>query len=273
MKSSSELFKQGIDNAYKEIKPSNNTVMDANRYKRMFKEDEKLKGGKSDKMSLEDLVKKHSNRKNRESIKKQVLRQLKKGINIESEHTDDRKIAKEIAMDHIYEDMLYYDKLKNESLIRGKINPGVADKIVNGFKLEKPISKLFSIKKTETKEATSTTASGSFETLFSGEEPEKVEATEATSSTSVGGYQTTDIWAKSMDKKNWRGKSKTQIPGGSFVSVKKKCKKFPYCNQGDINSVNIFENESVNNAIKNVASKLNISEEVVKFIVKKELGK
>jgi len=36
------------------------------------------------------------------------------------------------------------------------------------------------------------------------------------------------MWAK--DRDNWRGKIKTW-KGGKFVSVKPKCKKYPYCNQ------------------------------------------
>jgi len=101
----------------------------------------------------------------------------------------------------------------------------------------------------------------------------KVEATEATGSGSVGAYETPAAWAKSTGKKDWRGKSKTQIPGGSFVSVKKKCKKFPYCNQGDINALNIFQEESVKEAIKNVSDKLNISENVIKAILDYEYEK
>lgn len=38
--------------------------------------------------------------------------QLDKGINIELEHTNDRKIAEEIAMDHLVEDPKYYNKLE-----------------------------------------------------------------------------------------------------------------------------------------------------------------
>jgi len=36
---------------------------------------------------------------------------LRKGIEVEFEHTNDREIAKEIAMDHLTEDPEYYDKL------------------------------------------------------------------------------------------------------------------------------------------------------------------
>ena len=95
----------------------------------------------------------------------------------------------------------------------------------------------------------------------------KVEATEATGSGSSGQYGTTAAWAKSTSKKDWRGKSKPQIPGGKFVQVKKKCKKFPYCNQGDIKALKIFENEKVKNAIKNISERHNISENVIKTII------
>ncbi len=37
--------------------------------------------------------------------------QLKKGIKIELEHTNDEDVAKEIAMDHLAEDPEYYTKL------------------------------------------------------------------------------------------------------------------------------------------------------------------
>lgn len=122
-----------------------------------------------------------------------------------------------------------------------------------------------------TKEATSTGSAGSYEPLFSGEEPKKVEAKEATTSASVGAYETPAAWAKSTSKKDWRGKSKTQIPGGSFVSVKKKCKNFPYCNQGDIKSLKIYENEIIKESINNVAKNLGINENVIKSIIQYEL--
>lgn len=37
---------------------------------------------------------------------------LAKGVKVEMEHTNDRKIATEIAMDHLTEDPNYYDKLE-----------------------------------------------------------------------------------------------------------------------------------------------------------------
>jgi hypothetical protein len=145
--------------------------------------------------------------------------------------------------------------------------------------------------KIETKEATGSGSSGGFsgpiafkdsdfvrrsfkETPKLKEETtEKVEATEATGSGSVGGYSSPSMWAKSTKKKDWGPSRKTQIPGGNFVSVKKKCSKFPYCNKGDINALNISKNESVKEAIKNVAKKLNISESTIMTILEYEYEK
>lgn len=101
----------------------------------------------------------------------------------------------------------------------------------------------------------------------------KVEATEATGAGSSGQYSTTAAWAKSTSKKDWMGKSKPQIPGGKFVQVKKKCKKFPYCNQGDIKALKIYENETVKKVIKNISEKHNISENVIKSIISYEYEK
>lgn len=42
----------------------------------------------------------------------QIEDQLKKGMSVELEHTDDEKLAREIAMDHLVEDPRYYDKLE-----------------------------------------------------------------------------------------------------------------------------------------------------------------
>jgi hypothetical protein len=138
-------------------------------------------------------------------------------------------------------------------------------------------------KKSETKEATGTGgASGAFEAPLGfknskfversfAETPRKAETKEATGSGSSGSYETPAAWAKSTKKKDWRGKSKTQIPGGKFVTVKKKCKSFPYCNQGDIKALKIYENEVVKKVIKKISSEHNISENVIKAIIQYEI--
>jgi hypothetical protein len=60
---------------------------------------------------------------------------------------------------------------------------------------------------------------------------EEEELDEATSVASVGGqYITPKFWAKG--KGNWRNRVKKAYPGGKFVNIKKKCKNYPYCDQG-----------------------------------------
>ena len=129
-------------------------------------------------------------------------------------------------------------------------------------------------KKKEAKEATGAGGSGQYSgPLFSGEEPKKVEATEATSSSSSGSYVTPAAWAKTTSKKDWRGKSKPQIPGGQFVTIKKKCKKFPYCNQGDIKALKLYENKIVKSVISKISKEHDISENVIKSIIQYEIEK
>ena len=67
---------------------------------------ENIPGGLAKNKSLEDIAKHHNIDVNT------VKKQLEKGIKTELEHTSNKNIAKEIAMDHIYEDPKYYDKLK-----------------------------------------------------------------------------------------------------------------------------------------------------------------
>ena len=67
---------------------------------------EKIPGGLAKGMTIKDLADHH--KVDVDTIKKA----LAKGIKVELEHTTDKAVAKEIAMDHVYEDLKYYDKLK-----------------------------------------------------------------------------------------------------------------------------------------------------------------
>jgi hypothetical protein len=55
--------------------------------------------------TLKDIAKKHD-----VSID-HLKSQLKKGINVEVEHTKNHSTAKKIAMDHLFEDPNYYNNL------------------------------------------------------------------------------------------------------------------------------------------------------------------
>jgi len=148
-------------------------------------------------------------------------------------------------------------------------------------------------KKKENKEATGAASAGQFSAPLFGETNEetycevckkhgsqckckqvtKKETKEATGSSGSGSYVTPAAWAKSTSKKDWRGKSKTQIPGGKFVTIKKKCKTFPYCNQGDIKALKLYENEMVKNVISKISKEQNINENVIKSIIQYEIEK
>jgi hypothetical protein len=60
--------------------------------------------------TVEELMAKHR------VTKEYVLKQLDKGIKVEKEHTGDRLLAREIALDHLSEDPNYYTKLDNANL-------------------------------------------------------------------------------------------------------------------------------------------------------------
>jgi hypothetical protein len=107
--------------------------------------------------------------------------------------------------------------------------------------------------------------------------PKKVEAKEMTSTSSTGVYDANSFQDINMkgNTKTGQGRSwnKTQIPGGAFVSVKEKCKTFPYCNQGDINALDIKKprrkrkKKNLQEAIENVSKKTGMSEEEIKLIL------
>jgi hypothetical protein len=98
-----------------------------------------IKGGKADKMSAEEIAKKFN-----VSVDK-IKAQIKKGVDIEIEHTGDKEKATEIAMDHLTEFPDYYDRLekmenkakkelkfKNESLVKKLVRKYLKES-VNSF--------------------------------------------------------------------------------------------------------------------------------------------
>ena len=71
---------------------------------------EKIKGGLADNMTLKDIAKKHK-------VKMEDLyKEFKMGVKVEFEHTKDKDKAKEIAKDHLYENPKYYSKLISAGL-------------------------------------------------------------------------------------------------------------------------------------------------------------
>jgi len=232
-------------------------------------------------------------------------------------------VAKKIAMDHLFEDLDYYEKLKkieskeatgsgssggyegplftsNKENLDEIMKVGEYEKAEDVLKMVKDYDKdlyrhlLFKMTDAyaESFQGVSDLVSGSkkvpdeikekikkmSEDLIEKEQSskkkkkgKKIETKEATGSGSSGSYETPAAWAKSTTKKDWRGKRKTQLPGGKFVTIKNKCKKFPYCNQGDIKALKIYESERVNNIIKQVSEEYNVPVNVIKSVIQNEI--
>jgi hypothetical protein len=63
-------------------------------------------------------------------------------------------------------------------------------------------------------------------------------------------------------------------PGGVFVKVKEKCKKYPYCNQGNTGALEfIKENETIKNAITEASKKYGIPYKEIEKIVINDISK
>ncbi len=69
-------------------------------------DNDKLKGGKADKLTPKDISDKF-----KVDITK-INKEIELGVNIELEHTDSKKLAKEITLDHLIEMPDYYTRLK-----------------------------------------------------------------------------------------------------------------------------------------------------------------
>jgi hypothetical protein len=67
---------------------------------------DELPGGLADDKSLQDIANKHG------APLELIQLMFKWGTDVEMEHTNDPALAKEIAMDHLMEDPIYYKKLK-----------------------------------------------------------------------------------------------------------------------------------------------------------------
>jgi hypothetical protein len=78
--------------------------------KKKVSEADAIKGGKADKLSLEDILKKHTTAGWKGTLV-DLKKQEKVGIKVELEHTDDHTLAAEIVRDHLEELPTYYDHL------------------------------------------------------------------------------------------------------------------------------------------------------------------
>lgn len=86
-----------------------------------------IPGGKSEGKTLVDIAKKYAgDYYDYRNLLPVVKDQIKKGIKVEMEHTSDVSTAAEIARDHIWEDLHYYDKLSKAKLEENLLMEGGA---------------------------------------------------------------------------------------------------------------------------------------------------
>ena len=220
-----------------------------------------LKGGVSDNKTLVQIAKKHDakNYYHIDNMVQSLNRQLEIGIKVEMEHVDDEEKAKEIAMDHLWEDPTYYTKLKKMETkeMTGADSAGAFSAPAFGGK-KTVVNKIHNMnEEEELDEITDASSSGAYDVpLFGGSKGRK-------NPLSIGGPDTIYKGRAVKDKKfpKWGG------PGGKFVKIKDKCKKYPYCTQGDMSALELLESEEIKSAIEETAKKYGLSTKEVSNLV------
>lgn len=132
--------------------------------------------------------------------------------------------------------------------------------------IKRPISKINNSpinEEEEVDEATDASSSGAFDVPLFGKttkggrrDPLKIDGPK-----SIG--QSRAVRDKKFPK--WGG------PKGVYIKVKEKCKKFPYCNQGDINAIELLEIEGLKETITESSKKYGIPYKEIEKIVLNEI--
>lgn len=169
--------------------------------------------------------------------------------------------------------------VKNKKLQRNQIKKRIIELLKDGEDLKDFLKSILDVigykKNGETKEGMGAASAGGYSQPLFGEDLEKVEAKEGMGSSASGAYSTPSFLAKSKKKKDWRGLSDKfrVMPGAKFVKIKDKCKKFPYCNQGDIKALKLFENETLKKTINKISNDMDLHQDIIKEIIYMELVK
>lgn len=240
-----------------------------------------------------------------------AINMKKKGIEPKEEVSGNKEIDKKL--DSNQQDMVYgiVDIIKK---IKDKNNRmSVANDMIKKFKEENikfDYNEFLNMcecgKEVETKESMGAGGSGSFEgPVFSNVvlkkdihkfhnsnlKEQQEEVGEATDASSSGGYDIPLFGKTPKGRRNplkidgpdsiYKGRAVTDKkfpkwggPGGVFVKVKEKCKKFPYCNQGDIGALEfIKEDKEMVQAITETSKKYGIPYKEMEKIVLNEINK
>lgn len=201
---------------------------------------------------------------------------------IKNAKLDEDDKEKKLPQDYLKKGKTLLDVLKlvkQKKLTRNKIKTQIGKLLKNEDNLNDFLNSILDVikntKKEETKEGMGAASAGGYSQPLFFKETEKVETKEATSSASSGQYATPRFLAKSKKKKDWRGYSDKfrVMPGAKFVKIKDKCKRFPYCNQGDINALKLFENDTLKRTINKISNDMDLHEDIIKEIIYTELVK
>ena len=78
-----------------------------------IKEADEIPGGLASGKTMKDFLKKYNANEYyaNSQMANHIKEKIKQGVKVEMEHTTDPKVAFEIAKDHVWEDLNYYDKL------------------------------------------------------------------------------------------------------------------------------------------------------------------
>ncbi len=227
----------------------------------------KLKGGLSDGMSLRGIAVKHVKSDDKGKINemmKKLKSQLRLGLNHELEHAKDEETRREIVMDHLYEDPNYYTNLTKIDTTEqtGADSSGSFEGPLSHTILKRDINTIpnFKTKEGDMNEVTGGDSSGSYDAPFGNgsKNPLKINGVKSIK-------QSRAVKDKNFPK--WGG------PGGVYVQVKEKCKKFPYCNQGDTGALDFFEVEGLKESVEEVSKKYKIPYSEMEQIVLNEIKK
>jgi hypothetical protein len=243
---------------------------------------EKLKGGLADNKTVEEIARKHS------VFIGTIKKALEKGMKVESEHTSDIELQEEIAKDHLWEDAEYYDKLekmeKKETKEQtdasssgsfeapafggGVIQKRIFQEMIRNAK--KSLNEMDGIPAMAvdgpigTKSPSTPMHKGKHHKVT---QKDVLALDEKSKTASITAASTKDMISTKKGFPRFGG------PEAKFVEINAKCKKFPYCNQGDYKGDNKFkfinEIHGMKDAIESAAKKYNLPfEEVAKIIMK-----
>ncbi len=232
---------------------------------------DKLKGGLADKKTIEDVARKHS------QFVGTMKLALAKGVKVEAEHTDNPEEREEIAMDHLWEDAEYYDKLAKMENEGGKEEPkettmaGSSGSFESGMSM--PVMKRdiqnFKLKSQEFDEAmTASVSAGAMYDAPIGtkkKDPLALDNVSANESASITAASTKNMIATKKGFPRFGG------PDAKFVEVKDKCKTYPYCNQMvGLDNLVLKEIHGMKDAIQEAALKFGLTVKQVEEMIIKE---